>query len=81
MSAAHATPTEVLDLTQAAKLLGVSKGLLYRRIQDSRLEAMPGGGPGKPTLVSREALRRAGFHVPEASEVLAERSERSTLQA
>ncbi len=72
---------EILNLTEAAKLAGVSRGRLYRAIETGRLDAMPGGGPGKPTMVTREALRRAGFPVSEASEVRVERSmERSDME-
>jgi hypothetical protein len=62
----------------------VSPGRLYRAIADGRLQAAPGGGPGKPTLVSLEAVQafcqHEGLHLPEAverSEHL-ERAERST---
>jgi predicted DNA-binding transcriptional regulator AlpA len=43
---------EVLRLREAARLIGVSPGRLYRAIANGRLTAAPGGGPGKPTLVS-----------------------------
>lgn len=70
--------TAVVNLTEAAKLVGVSRGRLYRAIEAGRLDVMPGGGPGKPTMVTREALQRAGFPV---SEALTERSiERSMVQ-
>lgn len=67
--------SDILNLTEAAKRVGVSRGRLYRAIESGRLDAMPGGGPGKPTMVSREALQRAGFPVSEAldSERSAER--------
>jgi Recombinase len=71
---------ELLKLRQAARLIGVSPGRLYRAITDSRLAAAPGGGPGKPTLVSLEAVqtfcRSEGLRVPDAAETL-ERPERS----
>ena len=61
---------EVLRLREAARLIGVSPG---------RLTAAPGGGAGKPTLVSLEALqtfcRSEGLRVPDAVEMV-ERSER-----
>jgi hypothetical protein len=67
---------ELLKLRQAARLIGVSPGRLYRAIADGRLIVAPGGGPGKPTLVSLEALQtfcqREGLHMPEVPE----RSER-----
>jgi recombinase/helix-turn-helix protein len=70
---------ELLKLRQAARLIGVSPGRLYRAIADGRLTAAPGGGPGKPTLVSREAVhtfcRSEGLRVPDAAEVI-EHSER-----
>lgn len=73
------TAQATLNLTEAAKLARVSRGRLYRAIEDGRLEAMPGGGPGKPTMLSREALQtfcqREGLQIPEAVTV-AERSER-----
>ncbi len=70
---------EVLRLREAARLIGVSPGRLYRAIADGRLTAAPGGGPGKPTLVSLDALQSfcqsEGLRVPDAAEVV-ERSER-----
>jgi excisionase family DNA binding protein len=48
---------EVLRLREAARLIGVSPGHLYRAISDGRLTAASGGGPGKPTLVNLEALQ------------------------
>lgn len=70
----------VMNLTQAAELAHVSRGRLYRAIEGGRLEVMPGGGPGKPTMITREALRRAGFPV-RAEDLGAERSiERSMAQ-
>jgi hypothetical protein len=69
----------LLTLRAAARLIRVSPGRLYRAIADGRLLAAPGGGPGKPTLVSLEAVQafcqREGLHMPEAAE-RAERSER-----
>jgi hypothetical protein len=71
---------ELLKLRQAARLISVSPGRLYRAIADGRLQAAPGGGPGKPTLVSLEALQafcqREGLHLLETTQV-AERPERS----
>jgi hypothetical protein len=69
---------ELLKLRQAARLIGVSPGRLYRAITDGRLTAAPGGGPGKPTLVSLEAVQafcqREGLRVPGGDEAI-ERSE------
>jgi Recombinase len=66
-------------LREAARLISVSPGRLYRAIADGRLTAASGGGPGKPTLISVEALqtfcRREGLRVPDAAEMI-ERSER-----
>jgi hypothetical protein len=68
----------LLKLREAARLISVSPGRLYRAIADGRLTAASGGGPGKPTLISVEALqsfcRSEGLRVPEASEMI-ERSE------
>jgi excisionase family DNA binding protein len=47
---------EFLQLRQAARLAGVSPNRLYRAIASGRLRALPGGGPGKSTLIEREAL-------------------------
>jgi hypothetical protein len=72
--------SEVLRLREAARVIGVSPGRLYRAIADGRLTAAPGGGPGKPTLVSLEALQafcqNEGLRVPDAAEI-PERSERA----
>jgi hypothetical protein len=48
---------ELLKLRQAARLISVSPGRLYRAIADGRLTATPGGGPEKATLVGLEALQ------------------------
>jgi hypothetical protein len=62
----------LLELREAARVIGVSPGRLYRAIANGRLTAAPGGGPGKPTLVSLEALqtfcRSEGLRVPEVNE-------------
>jgi hypothetical protein len=69
----------LLKLREAARLISVSPGRLYRAIADGRLTAASGGGPGKPTLISVEALqtfcRSEGLRVPNAAEMI-ERSER-----
>jgi hypothetical protein len=69
----------LLKLREAARLISVSPGRLYRVIADGRLTAASGGGPGKPTLISMEALqtfcRSEGLRVPDAAEMI-ERSER-----
>jgi recombinase len=70
---------ELLKLRAASRLISVSPGRLYRAIADGRLTAASGGGPGKPTLISVEALqtfcRSEGLRVPDAAEII-ERSER-----
>jgi hypothetical protein len=70
----------LLKLREAARLISVSPGRLYRAIADGRLTAASGGGPGKPTLISVEALqtfcRSEGLRVPDAAEMI-ERAERS----
>jgi hypothetical protein len=77
----------LLKLRQAARLIGVSPGRLYRAIADGRLAAAPGGGPGKPTLVSWEAMQTfcqsEGLRLPDAAKLsersdCSERLERST---
>jgi hypothetical protein len=71
------------SITAAARRTASKPGRLYRAIGDGRLIAAPGGGPGKPTLVSLEAVqtfcRSEGLRVPDGSEPIerAERSERS----
>jgi hypothetical protein len=71
---------ELLKLRQVARLIGVSPGRLYRAIADGRLTAAPGGGPGKSTLVSLEAVqafcRSKGLRVPDEGN-RPERPERS----
>jgi hypothetical protein len=73
----HMVP--LLKLREASRLIGVSPGRLYRAIADGRLTAASGGGPGKPTLISVEALqtfcRSEGLRVPDSAELM-ERSER-----
>jgi hypothetical protein len=70
---------ELLKLRAASRVISVSPGRLYRAIADGRLTAASGGGPGKPTLISVEALqtfcRSEGLRVPDAAEMI-ERSER-----
>jgi hypothetical protein len=65
---------QVLRLREAARVIGVSPGRLYRAIANGRLAAAPGGGPGKPTLVSLEAIQAfcqsESLRVPDAAEIL-----------
>jgi excisionase family DNA binding protein len=60
---------ELLNLTQAAKLAGVSRGTIYRAIKDGALTAAPGGRPGRLTLIDPDALRtwceQEGLRVPD----------------
>jgi hypothetical protein len=69
----------LLKLREASRLISVSPGRLYRAIADGRHTAASGGGPGKPTLISLDALqtfcRSGGLRVPDAAELI-ERSER-----
>jgi excisionase family DNA binding protein len=60
---------ELLNLTQAAKLSGVSRGTLYRAIRNGSLTAAAGGRPGRLTLIDPDALRtwcdREGLRIPD----------------
>jgi hypothetical protein len=67
-----------LNLTQAAKLVGVSRNTLYAAIRDRRLVCVPAGRPGKVTLVTVEALQQAGFTVPEDAMSIERSDERAT---
>src|SRR5258705_9681062 len=73
----HMAP--LLKLREASRLISVSPDRLYRAIDDGRLTAASGRGPGKPTLISVDALqtfcRSEGLRVPDAAEMI-ERSER-----
>jgi hypothetical protein len=51
-------------LAEAARLIGTSRSVLYRAIDAGRLQYTSGGGPGKVSTVTEEALRQAGFEVP-----------------
>jgi hypothetical protein len=51
-------------LADAARLIGTSRSVLYRAIQAGRLQYTSGGGPGKASIVTDEALRQAGYDVP-----------------
>jgi excisionase family DNA binding protein len=75
---------QLLRLRQAARQLGVSPSKLYRAIADGRLAAQLGGGPGKPTLISLEALHAFGISeglIMQAPVPASERLERSQLPA
>jgi Recombinase len=73
----HMAP--LLKLREASRLISVSPGRLYRAIANGRLTAASGGGPGRPTLISLEALQTfcqsEGLRIPDAAEII-ERSER-----
>jgi excisionase family DNA binding protein len=60
---------ELLNLTQAAKLAGVSRGTIYRAIRTGALTAARGGRPGRLTLIDPDALRawcdREGLRTPD----------------
>ncbi len=51
-------------LAEAARLLRTSRSVLYRKIDEGVLTYTSGGGPGKTSTVTEEALRLAGFDVP-----------------
>jgi excisionase family DNA binding protein len=51
-------------LAEAARLLGTSRSVLYRKIDEGVLTYTSGGGPGKTSTVTEDALRLAGFDVP-----------------
>jgi excisionase family DNA binding protein len=67
-----------LNLTQAAKLVGVSRNTLYAAIRDGRLVCTMAGRPGRSTAVTVEALQQAGFTVPEAALDIERSDERAT---
>ena len=51
-------------LAEAARLVGTSRGTLYRHIKRGRLGYDSAGGHGKSGIITEEALRQAGFTVP-----------------
>src|SRR5215813_3269431 len=51
-------------LAEAARLIGTSRSVLYRAIEAGRLHYKSGGGPGKASMVTEDALRQAGYAVP-----------------
>jgi excisionase family DNA binding protein len=57
-------------IAEAARLLGTSRSVLYRKIDEGVLTYTSGGGPGKTSTVTEEALRSAGFDVPPVVEHL-----------
>src|SRR3712207_1307504 len=51
-------------LAEAARLVGTSRGTLYRAIKAGRLICTAAGGPGKESVITEEALRQAGYQLP-----------------
>jgi hypothetical protein len=49
---------------EAARLLGTSRSVLYRKIDAGILHYTSGGGPGTTSMVTAESLRSAGFDGP-----------------
>jgi Recombinase len=70
----------VFTLREAARTIGVSPGRLYRAIGAGRLRVDAGGGPGKNTLISEDALHAfaasEGLSLSDAG-AIRERAERS----
>jgi excisionase family DNA binding protein len=58
-------------LAEAARLVGTSRGTLYRYIKRGRLRYEGAGGPGKSGVITEEVLKQAGFSVPPEVEHLA----------
>jgi hypothetical protein len=51
-------------LAEAARLIGTSRGTLYRAIKAGRLICTSAGGPGKESVITENALRQAGYQLP-----------------
>jgi excisionase family DNA binding protein len=51
-------------LAEAARLIGTSRGTLYRAIKAGRLICTSAGGPGKESVITEDALRQAGYQLP-----------------
>src|SRR5918999_5207833 len=51
-------------LAEAARLVGTSRGTLYRAIKAGRLICTSAGGPGKESIITEDALRQAGYQLP-----------------
>jgi excisionase family DNA binding protein len=51
-------------LAEAARLIGTSRGTLYRAIKAGRLTCTSAGGPGKESVITEDALRQAGYQLP-----------------
>ena len=60
---------ELLNLTQASRFAGVSRGTIYRAIRTGALIAASGGRPGRLTLIEPDAPRawcdREGLRLPD----------------
>ena len=56
---------DTYTIAEAARLVGTSRGKLYQALRAGHLQGAPDGGPGQALRVTREALRTAGFAVPE----------------
>ena len=77
-------------LAEAARLVGTSRGTLYRHIKRGRLGYDAAGGPGKSGIITEEALRqaeaesneakRAAAAAIKAQEVAAARAEKAAAQ-
>jgi excisionase family DNA binding protein len=50
-------------LAEAARLVGTSRGTLYRAIKAGRLICTSAGGPGKESVITEDALRQAGYRL------------------
>jgi excisionase family DNA binding protein len=51
-------------LAEAARLIGTSRGTLYRAIKAGRLICTSAGGPGRESVITDDALRQAGYQLP-----------------
>ena len=56
---------DTYTITEAARLVGTSRGKLYQAIRTGQLQTTPGGESDQAMTVTRAALRAAGFPVPE----------------
>ena len=56
---------DTYTIAEAAQLVGTSRGKLYQALRAGRLQGAPSAQPDQALRVTREALRTAGFAVPE----------------
>ena len=56
---------DTYTIAEAARLVGTSRGKLYQALRAGHLQGAPSAQPGQGLRVTREALRTAGFPVPE----------------